>query len=157
MDELKAKYVGRFYGPNKIVDITPHEYKLPSGDMVFELSYDSGLKRRTTEKALALFVTGEISDLTSVRQKQFDLLVPVVSRMMVEHDLMLDDVVPFCKELGSNLDMNIRRADSFLWTHDDREYAPGAAGYGNATLLNASMVIDSIPSASTEKLTDDQG
>lgn len=145
MDELKAKYVGKFIGPNKIVDITVEDFTTKQGALIFSVTHENGDIDIYPEKGLVAVVSNEIKDYNHIRDARVNLFVPQVLELMEEYDLPAGQLVYVLSQIGTQYRNHLSRAMNHLWRGDDRRYIPGIDPSDDFTLLMAERVNRKIP------------
>jgi hypothetical protein len=145
MQELKDKYVGQFIGPDKISDIIVTDFTTPLGSMVFEVTYETGMKELYAEKGLTVVVSKEAKDFNHVRDARVSAMVPQIVDLVIEYDLPLVQHVYFLGQVGEQLKNRLNRAQSFLIHGTDERFIPGFDPMTDMTLLDAERVIAKIP------------
>jgi hypothetical protein len=138
MDSLQAKFVGKFYGPHEIKDITVRK------GHIFNVTLDDEQTIPLTEKAIIAIVTDEKNDYNHIRKALFDVLVPEIVNVIRDYDVSVSDINALFQEVGKEIDGRFARATNFLWTKDDKRFIPGFSVMDSVTLLMAEEVIDNI-------------
>ncbi len=138
MDSLQAKFVGKFYGPHEIKDVSVRN------GHVLNVSLDDGQTIPLTEKAIVAIVTDERKDYNHIRKALFDVIVPEIVNVLREYDISVADINALFQEVGKEIDGRFGRATNYLWTKDDRRFVPGFSVMDSVTLLMAEEVIDNI-------------
>jgi len=138
MDSLQAKFVGKFYGPHEIKDISVRK------DNVFNVTLADDQTIPVTEKAIIAIVTDERKDYNHIRKALFDVMVPEIVNVIRGYDISVSDINALFQEVGKEIDGRFGRATNYLWTKDDRRFVPGFSPIDNVTLLMAEEVIDNI-------------
>lgn len=144
-EALKAKYVGKFIGPNKIADIGIEDFTTAGGSLVFSVTHENGDKDIYPEKGLVAVVSDEIKDYNHIRDVRVNLLVPQILEFMEEYDLPAGQLVYVLSQIGTQYRNHISRAMNQLWRGDDRRYIPGVDPSDDFTLLMAEKVNKKIP------------
>ena len=156
------EYVGKFYGPEKIIGIEVVDKKTPLGAMIFSLTLEKEVrdtkythKELTTEQSLAMNVSDDGSiDYTKMSENLMNELVTKTIELMQEYNISYSQVDLFCKGLAQVLDMYYDRSVSYLFTGDGDQFIPGWQPKTDVSLLDAVRVIDSIPKKDAGTATD---
>lgn len=143
MDSLQARFVGKFYGPYAITDISVRV------DGVFNVSIDDGRTIPCTEKSLIAIISDERKDHNHIRDARFSVLVPEIINKIQEYDLPVSDVNALLQDVAREIDNHFSRATNWLWTKDDKRYIPGFNPMNEITLVMANEVNSSIPKHDT--------
>ena len=145
MDELKAKYVGKYVGEEKIADIEVADFVTPSGPIVFQVSFESGKKKVIPEKGFGVTVSDAKRDATTI----MGLLLSAISEECVKIVAEYDPPSYLFDRVGAKIQLelnnHIERASSILWFGNDSEYAPGFISSNNVTMLMADQINQKCP------------
>lgn len=145
MDELKQKYVGKYFGENRISDIEISDFTTVKESVVFNLSYESGKKELVTEKSLVLGVTDQKSDATTLLTSRIYAISADCVDLVREYDLPSYLFDRLGKKIEVELQNNLERASCIMWYGDPSSYAPGFKGDNLVTLLMADRLNKKFP------------
>jgi len=148
---LQIMYVGRFIGPEKIADIQIVDFKTAMGSMVFEVTFENGIKELFPEKGLTAVVSDEIKDSNHVRDARISLLVPQILELAEEYNFPGYQMNHLLSMVGNQWNNKFGRAYNYLFFGDDSRYVQGYEPGNDFTLLDAKRVINRIPTKVVEK------
>lgn len=143
MNEPK-NYIGQFIGPNKIESVEVVEATTPSGKPLVRVSY----KTHSTVMPIAtmmLLATEKETDLNSLQDRKFAVLLPQVFAVIEEIDLTASETQTFLVRVAKIAEDKLDRALSFLWFKDDARWAPGYSSKNEMNFSEASAIIKTIP------------
>lgn len=153
MDELKSKYIGKYFGADEISDITIIDFTTPLGSVIFELTFLTGKKQIVTEKSLVLGVSdavhkdkdGNDDSLSFLLSQRINAISEECVKIVAEYDVpsYLFDRVGL--KIQAELEAHFQRASAIVWFGDTDEYAPGFLSSNNVTLLMADRINNKIP------------
>lgn len=151
------EYHGKFFGPNKIVEVLTEDLKTPLGTEIFEVRFENGQSRLMTKLALDHLTTESELDLTSLRDMKFRILCENIANQVLEYGLRYDEIVPLSQHLGQKLETAFGRALSFLWTQDDEQFVAGVNPIDNKDILEVEKILRGIaPAGGGEEKTEEQ-
>ena len=133
-------YIGKYLGPNKIIDIQDSSGK----ENFMEVTFKGGEKKLTTKKGLESFTTDKSLDLTQFRNMRSEIIANELLLNVMEYDIKLGDLEHTMQTFADKIQDLFQRADSYLWTKDDKEWIPGREAINNRTLLEANRIITKI-------------
>lgn len=143
--DIKPLFVGKFYGPEKISDVSVIETTTPSGAPIFEITTEQGRTYVVPQKSVALIVTDEAKDWNHIRDARIRVMVPEIINIISEYDLPGGQMNYLLSMVGAEFDNHFGRAHNYLWFKDDKRYVPGFDPANEFTLLMADRINDQIP------------
>ena len=156
-EEFDAKFVGKYYGADKIATITELEEKTPRGLPIVRITFETVLKENgevdelhekakvLPVKTLLLGMTDAPIDLSSLFAARMSAMIPDVIETMKEYDLQMFELDIFTTSLKNQIENIGSRAYNFLLTGDDSNYIPGWDARKDTSLHDYFSVIKKIP------------
>lgn len=145
MEELKNKYVDKFFGEDKITDIAVTEATTPLGSLIFELTFLSGKKLKVPEKGLVLGVSDEKKDATATYSARLNAISEECVKIVAEYDLPSYLFDRIGKKIELELNNHVERAASIVWNGNADSYAPGFSTQDSVTLTEADILNAKFP------------
>lgn len=149
MDEgtvnLSEKFVGKFYGPEKVTGFEATGGATLTGDVVFEITTEQGRKYLVPKKSLVI-ISDEKKDWNYIRDTKVSLMVPELVRVVSDYDLPSSQITYMAAIFGQQLSNHLDRAHNYLWFGDDSRFVPGFDPLNDITLLMADRINATIPS-----------
>jgi hypothetical protein len=134
-----------YIGSDKVVSVADIAQKTPLGNEMVEVTFENNKKVKFTKKAYELIVTDIASDLSIVRRTKFNAMVPAIIAVICEYDLKVSEIQALLQEVAGSIDNSFSRATNYAWTKDDQQYVPNTNPMFDRSLLEADVVIKSIP------------
>lgn len=136
---------GRFIGPRKVELAIATEYKTHAGADVIEVVYAGGHKELMPRLAFEYLVTEQPTDWNQLRKTKMGVLTKELLAVIAEHDLKAADIETLKQSLENELYNSFNRATHFLWTKDDKSFIPGNNVVMDRSLLEADIIIKTVP------------
>ena len=147
---MSLELIGKFIGPDEIESADVSELKTPEGKDIVEVTFKSKRKKIYPSLALDYIVTNEASDHNNVQFKKFTPVIREFMKIVAEYDVSVGEIEALMRNLATNIDNTFNRATNYLWTKDDKRFAPGFDPMYEVSLLQAHRVITNIKDESTE-------
>ncbi len=146
MSTLEEKFVGKYYGSDKIVSINIIDSKTNLGSAIFELVLSSnGRKVVIPEKGLVAVVSDEPKDFNYLRDTRINLMVREIVDVIAEYDLPITQVGYLGAVIAAEVGGRFSRAMNYFWTGNDTLFVPGFDHENDVTLVMANNAIKNIP------------
>lgn len=142
----------QFIGPRRVIGVSVEESLLTNGGAeIVKVLYDGGHSEVMPAKSFAILVTNEPTDWTQLSQRRIADLTRKVLMVLAEHDLKAGEIANLTASVGNELHNSFNRATNYLWTKDDGLFTPGYNVVLDRSLLEADIIIKSIPQADAKK------
>lgn len=133
--------IGKFIGPDEIVETMMSEDKTPSGGDIIEVTFKNGKKRSYPRLSLEYMLTDVISDYTVVSDKRLNKIADEVLNLVSEHDFPVGDLDRLMQRVAETFESKFNEATSFLWFGNPKEYTPGFNPMYDVSLNMAQKII----------------
>jgi hypothetical protein len=108
-------YISKFFGDHKIIEVKKIERKtLKDGD-VLEIKFEDNEIREIPEKELEEFITDELVDATTFREKRADKLTIKILELLLESEIQIEWIGYILQKLQKSINMSIDCATDKLW------------------------------------------
>jgi hypothetical protein len=146
MEQLNEKYVGKYYGSDKIDSIRVIEDVTPLGSAIFEIVLSSnGRKVIIPEKGLVATVTDEQKDFNHLRDSRVNLMTKEILDLINEYDLPISQVSYLAAVVTAEVGGRFSRAMNYFWTGNDKLFVPGFDHENDVSVLMATNFVKNIP------------
>lgn len=142
MEELKNKFVGKFIGPNKIVDIEVTDQKTKKGSNVFKVILgDMKETMIIPEAGLVTVITDKATDYNHIRDSRVSSIIEGIHEIVQEYDLPASQIPHLAQMIATDLSGRFDRATVILWHGDETRFVPGFDPYNEISVLMAEGII----------------
>jgi len=141
--------IGKFVGPDEIVESSVTEDKTPSGGDIIEVVFKNGRKRQYPRTSLEYMLTDVLSDYTIVSDKRLNKIADEVLKLVSEHDFPVGDMDRLMQRIAESIESRFNEATSFLWFGNPKEYTPGFNPMYDVSLNMAQKIIKNKPHEGT--------
>lgn len=143
---------GQFIGPRKVIGVSIEEgITTNGGGPIVKVLYDGGHSDLMPSKSFQVLVSEEPRDWTQLSQVRLADLTRKILMVLAEHDIKAGEIQNLVNGLANELHNSFNRATNFLWTKDDGMFTPGYNVILDRSLLEADLIIKSIPQADAKK------
>jgi len=153
-DETKApveKSSQRFIGPRLVIGASIDEtVKTHGGAEVVWVHYDGVHKEIMPKLAYELLVTEAPTDYNDLRKRKIGEMILGILAFLAERDLKAGEIESLKTSLENELFNSFNRATHFLWSKDDAAFTPGYNVVMDRSLLEADIIIKSIPQSNPD-------
>lgn len=160
--DLNTAYVGKFIGPQKIVNVAQTTQVTPTGSMIFLFTVSHMVNEQeikeeilVPEKSIPLMVTETETDWNTLSASKINIIIEEVVNVLEEYNIEKMAIDTFMQGLKTSLNYRFDRAKNFLWTGNDDSFIPGYDPDRDASILLAEKVIQSIPKTDADRETKD--
>jgi hypothetical protein len=116
------KYIGKYVGPNKIVEANEADEKTYLGNPKLKLVFEDNQAMLLPLDAVEAAATPEKSDLTNLREARVKPVVEKLLTVLVEAELSSDDLnYAIGPKLTESLNAVFQRAQAILWGKERHE------------------------------------
>ena len=139
---MSLEYVGKFYGPDEIIEISNSE----DGMVILELRNKENnpdaksYKIEITQLASELVISDEPRDWNYVLDKKIDHLINRFVEISMEYGVTGGDMNSILQKLGLRYSSILDRSVNFLITGDDNKFVPGGNIYFDFSLNQAHKI-----------------
>lgn len=146
MNPLEEKYVGKYYGSDKIDSIRLLEEVTPLGSAIFEIVLSSnGRKVIIPEKGLVATVTDTAKDFNHLRDSRVNLMTKEILDIINEYDLPIPQVGYLASVVTAEVGGRFSRAMNYFWTGNDKLFVPGFDHENDVSVLMVTTSVNNIP------------
>ncbi len=110
-----------YIGPNKVKDNVVLDEKLPTGEDLIDITYESGKKELLTRRTFEAVVKNEPSDLTTLRGARIIPLVQEMLTSMLNWGVKVDEVEFAMSLLTNSINQNLKESDTRVWGKERSE------------------------------------
>lgn len=143
----------RFIGPRAVAMVAEEaEIKTPAGADVVMVHYEGGFKEIMPKLSFEILVLDKPTDWNDLRERKLKEMQEAVLAVMAERDFKAGEIESFKVKLENSLLNSFNRATHFLWSKDDPSFVPGYNVVLDRSLLEAEMVLRTIPKVENEPL-----
>jgi hypothetical protein len=107
--------IEEYIGSNLIKELTPTEDKTPMGDVIYEVTFEGGVKSLLSEKKINCLVKQEKHDATASRQYLVDEVGRTLYAVMMEYGLCFSEIDPVLNEIVRLANDGQNLANDHLW------------------------------------------
>ena len=135
-------YVGKFFGPDKIVKITKLKGKTSLGDDAYRIDFENeGDYDTVTEKSLKDFTCEEFVDASAFIQMRVELMAPAFQRLFLGFGIRRNEIELFTKFLSMNLNNSFDTSLDYLWTGNRKTFIPGMDVLHERNIIEADLIL----------------
>lgn len=113
--------IGKFFGPNAIVDLADSDKKSFLGGEYLNIILDNGKTECLPKKVVEIVITEAKSDFTQKQDKLFAVIVPQLLGIMADYDLTMLDVQGLMNKMDISIRENFKLAVAKLFKKDDEQ------------------------------------
>ena len=135
----------RFIGPRKVEMAIATDYKTHAGNDVVEIRYAGGYRELMPKSEFEFLLTDKPTDWNDLRKRKLGRITKGLLAVLAEHDVKAQDIEAIKQSLETELYNSFNRVTHYLWTKDDKSFIPGNNVVMERSLLEADIVIKSIP------------
>lgn len=103
-----------FIGPNKVTG-NESVSKLPTGETVFKLQYETGGEEFFTQRMFEALIKGSPTDLTTLRDDRVFAIIPRVLELFLNWGVKLSEVNYLIDRIVQSINQNQAAADNKVW------------------------------------------
>lgn len=144
MDELNAKYVGKFLGEDKITDLSLSSFKTSNGLEIFDVTFENGQTSPVSLKGL-VFATDEKRDASKLYETKLNLLSSEYVKIIEDYDIPAYLFERVALRITNELLNHLERAFVIKWHGDAKRYSPNFALKDTVSFLEIERVNQSVP------------
>ena len=115
MEKEYEQFLGKFYGNDKIRNVSKVISKTPKGADRVEVEFEGGTKKQLPLSQLVLLSSEKTIDPTTFRDKQMEPIVIEAISLLLEAEVPLEWLEFFSQKLGMSVSVSIDKANEVLW------------------------------------------
>lgn len=145
MSTRTLELIGKFIGPDEIIESSVTDDVTPNGSPIIEVTFKNGKKRRYTSTALDYMLTDVLSDYTTVSDKRLNKIAEEVVKLVREYDVTVGDIDRLMQKIAMGIEEKFNEATSLLWFKTGKEYTVGFNPMYDVSLNMAESIIKQKP------------